>query len=74
MVNWLKAAGVVLIVIGILTVLAGLTVAVISAEPPEDRVISAPWYVSVLGIVMIAVGLYFYYLGMKKRKKGVSVQ
>lgn len=71
MVNWLKVAGIVLIVIGILTFFAGLTVMVISAVRPETTIIGSPWWVSPLGLAMIVVGAYLYYLGIKKTKKGV---
>ena len=70
MVNWLKIAGIVLIVLGIPTFFAGLSVMLISHEPPGSTVIGLPWWVSPMGIAMIVAGAYLYYLGVKKMKKG----
>ena len=76
MVNWLKIAGIVLIVLGILIFFAGLMVVFVYSEPseglPYEPFAGPPWWVSPLGIVMIVVGAYLYYLGKRKEeKKGV---
>jgi amino acid transporter len=70
MVNWLKVAGIALMVLGILTFFVGLTVVMVYSEPseelPYEPFAGPPWWVSPVGIVMIAVGAYLHYLGGKK--------
>lgn len=66
MVNWYKVAGIVLIVLGIFFLLGGMVV--VSAR---EVVHSPPLWIPAMGIVMIVVGVYLYYLGSKRQKKGV---
>ena len=61
-----------LIILGILTiVLLGLTFVVISPLHQGATVLYPPWWVYALGIAMIVIGIYLYYLGRKKEKKEV---
>jgi len=72
--SWLKTTGIILIVLGIVIVIMN-PVVVYSGEDSRDH----PWetdatgfYVQAgLGIVLITVGVFLYYLGRKKEKKGV---
>jgi hypothetical protein len=75
MVDWLKDAGIALMVLGILTTITGLMVVVVYSEPseglPYEPIVGPPWWISPLGIAMIGVGAYLYYLGKRKEEKGV---
>jgi uncharacterized membrane protein len=72
MVNWLKVSGIVLMILGILIIVAGfLSFAVISPWHQGATVIGPPLWVFPLGIAMIVIGVYLYYLGKSKEKKGV---
>ena len=67
MVNWYKIAGIVLTILGIFILLGGMLVVVAR----EAIHYITPLWVPALAIVMIAVGVYLYYLGIKRQKKGV---
>jgi len=64
MVNWLKVAGVALIVLGIIVVFGNPVVVHYDGENDYSYMYGT---VS-LGIALIAIGLYLYYLGSRKKK------
>ena len=72
MANWYKIAGIILIVLGIVIII-GSPIMIIT---PGDETENHPWetdatafYVGVgLGIVLIVVGIFLYYIGHKKEK------
>jgi len=70
MVNWLKVAGIALIVIGVILVL-GSPVVIYTAESGQVVIDVLGYYVvTAVGIALIVVGVLLYYLGRRKEKKG----
>jgi len=67
--NWLKIAGIAVIVLGIVLIVAWL--ALPSTYAPGGGFSETPIIVLDLGVVMIPVGVCLFYLGHRKEKKRV---
>jgi hypothetical protein len=67
--NWLKIAGIAIIVLGIVLVVAWC--ALPSHVTPPGGFTEPPIIILDLGVVMIPIGVCLFYLGRRKKRKGV---